>query len=186
MLKASLSRKNKTRFGTAMQDLSFLEMLHTQVHLYRASYILWFTWQDYAARMQNSYSSTLFSAPPPLLSEIWENRRGEKTDSRSRELFALTPCPVTDKLGGGEGGEEGGGNKVLKLWVSYLNSLSSLLSICQELNGESPGILQGILEVDKAVTHMSPHGTFPTYGDRTGITVEMQYLEGKTEIFLTT
>lgn len=170
MLKESLSCKNKTRFATPTQDLSFLETLHTQMHLYSASYILWFTWQDYAARMQNSYSSTLFSAPLPLLTEIWENRRGEKTDSRSRELSALTPCPVTDKLG--EGGE-GGGNKVLKLRVSYLNSLSSLLSICQELNGESPGVLQGILEVDKAVTHMSSHGTFPTYGDRTGITVEM-------------
>lgn len=125
--------------------------------------------------MQNSYNITLFSAPQPLLSEIWENRRGEKTDS-SRELCALTPCPVTDKLGG-KGREEGGGNNVLKLGVSYLNSLSSLLSICQELNGESPGILEGILEVDKAVTHMSSHGTFPTYGDRTRITVEMQYLE---------
>lgn len=88
----------------------------------------------------------------------------------------MTPCPVTDKLGG-KGREEGGGNNVLKLGVSYLNSLSSLLSICQELNGESPGILEGILEVDKAVTHMSSHGTFPTYGDRTRITVEMQYLE---------
>lgn len=63
-----------------------------------------------------------------------------------------------------------------------MNSLSSLLSICQELNGESPGVLEGILEVDKAVTHMSSHGTFPTYGDRTGITVEMQYLEGKKKI----
>lgn len=63
-----------------------------------------------------------------------------------------------------------------------MNSLSSLLSICQELNGESPGVLEGILEVDKAVTHMSSHGTFPTYGDRTGITVEMQYLEGKKNI----
>ena len=52
-----------------------------------------------------------------------------------------------------------------------------MLSICQELNGESPGVLEGILEVDKAVTHMSSHGTFPTYGDRTGVTVEMQYLD---------
>lgn len=37
------------------------------------------------------------------------------------------------------------------------------------------------MEVDKAVTHMSSHGTFPTYGDRTGITVEMQYLEAEGE-----
>jgi len=54
-----------------------------------------------------------------------------------------------------------------------------LLSICQELDGKSSGVLEGILEVDKAVTHMSPHGTFTTYGDRAGITVEMQYLEEK-------
>lgn len=54
-----------------------------------------------------------------------------------------------------------------------------MLSICQELDGKSPGVLKSILEVDKAVTHMSSHGTFPTYGDRASITVEMQYLEEK-------
>lgn len=155
-------------------------MLHAQVHLYSASYILWFTWQNYAARMQNSYNSTLFSAPQPLLSEIWENRRWEDWQQKQR-AFCLDTLPCNRQAVG----EEAGGNKVLKLGVSYLNSLSSLLSICQELNGESPGVLEGILEVDKAVTHMSSHGTFPTYGDRTGITVEMQYLEEKKKICIT-
>lgn len=167
-LKIRLSCKYKTRLGThyfTRPELSLKRFMFKCICT--VLHILWFTGQDYTARMQNLWQHFVL-----LLShfcQIWENRRERRLTAGS---FLPWHLALSDKWWG-----EGRGNNVLKLGVSYLNSLPSLLSICQELNSESPGILEGVLEVDKAVAHVSSHGTFPTYGDRTGITVKMQYLE---------
>lgn len=39
----------------------------------------------------------------------------------------------------------------------YLHSLSSLLCICQQLDGDGPAVLHGILQVNEGVAHMMAH-----------------------------
>lgn len=43
----------------------------------------------------------------------------------------------------------------------HLHSLSSLLCICQQLDGDSPAVLHGVLQVNEGVAHMMAHTALP-------------------------
>lgn len=60
--------------------------------------------------------------------------------------------------------------------MTDLESLAALLGISQQLDGECPRVLQGILEVGEAVATVAAQRALSADGDRAGVTVEMQDL----------
>lgn len=57
-----------------------------------------------------------------------------------------------------------------------LDRLAALLGVSQQLDGECPGVLQCLLEVDEAVAPMPAHCTLTTDGHRASVTVQVQHL----------
>lgn len=44
---------------------------------------------------------------------------------------------------------------------SHLHSLSSLLRLRQQLDGDGPAVLHGVLQVNKGVAHVAAHAALP-------------------------
>lgn len=61
-------------------------------------------------------------------------------------------------------------------WTTDLDSLAALLGISQQLDGKSPRVLEGILEVGEAVTPVAAQRALSADGNRTGVAVQMQNL----------
>lgn len=61
-------------------------------------------------------------------------------------------------------------------WTTDLDSLAALLGISQQLDGESPRVLKGILEVGEAVTPVAAQRALSADGNRAGVAVQMQNL----------
>lgn len=57
-----------------------------------------------------------------------------------------------------------------------LDRLAALLGVSQQLDGESPGVLQCLLEVDEAVAPVPAHCALTTDGHRASVTVQVQHL----------
>lgn len=60
--------------------------------------------------------------------------------------------------------------------LTNLQGLSSLLCICEQLDGESSGVMQHVLQVGHTVAHVSPHTALPTDGHRAILAEKTQYL----------
>lgn len=60
--------------------------------------------------------------------------------------------------------------------MTDLDSLAALLGVGQQLDGECPRVLQGILEVGEAVATVAAQRALSADGDRAGVTVQMQDL----------
>lgn len=63
-----------------------------------------------------------------------------------------------------------------KSMLTNLHCLSSLLCICEQLNGERPGVMQHVLQVRHTVAHMSSHTALPTDGHRATLAEKTQHL----------
>lgn len=63
-----------------------------------------------------------------------------------------------------------------------LDSLAALLGISQQLDGECPRVLEGILEVGEAVTPMAAQRALSADGNRAGVAVQMQNLGTRTQV----
>lgn len=44
---------------------------------------------------------------------------------------------------------------------SHLHGLSSLLRLCQQLDGDGPAVLHGVLQVNEGVAHVAAHAALP-------------------------
>lgn len=59
---------------------------------------------------------------------------------------------------------------------SHLHSLSSLLRLRQQLDGDGPAVLHGVLQVNKGVAHVAAHAALPADRHRAGLAEEQQHL----------
>lgn len=59
---------------------------------------------------------------------------------------------------------------------SYLHRLSSLLCICQQLDGDGPAVLNGVLQVNESVAHVTAHAALSADRHRAGFTEEQKHL----------
>lgn len=71
------------------------------------------------------------------------------------------------------GGKKTAGGKCM---LTNLHGLSSLLCICEQLDGERSGVMQHVLQVGHTVAHVSPHTALPTDGHRATLTEKAQHL----------
>lgn len=58
----------------------------------------------------------------------------------------------------------------------HLDSLSTLLSVRQQLDGDGPAVLHGVLQVDEGVAHVTAHAALPADGHRAGFAEEQEHL----------
>lgn len=63
---------------------------------------------------------------------------------------------------------------------SHLHCLPSLLCVRQQLDGDGPTILHGVLQIHKGVAHVVAHAAFPADGHRAGFAKKQEHL-GDTE-----
>ncbi|TNN54875.1 hypothetical protein EYF80_034905 [Liparis tanakae] len=62
---------------------------------------------------------------------------------------------------------------------SHLHGLTSLLSVRQQLDGDGPAVLHGVLQVDEGVAHVAADAALPTDRHRAGFTEEEEHLRRK-------
>lgn len=62
---------------------------------------------------------------------------------------------------------------------SYLHRLSSLLCICQQLDGDGPAVLNSILQVNKSVAYVTAHAALPADGHRARFAEEQKDLRNR-------
>lgn len=72
-------------------------------------------------------------------------------------------------------GELPGGLKD-RMGRTYLDRLTSLLRVSQQLDGERPRVLHHVLEVEEVVAAMPAQRALPTDGHGAGVTVQVQHL----------
>lgn len=61
--------------------------------------------------------------------------------------------------------------------AAHLHGLAPLLCVCQQLDGDGPAVLHGILQVNERVAHVMAHGAFPADGHGAGLTEEQEHLQ---------
>lgn len=63
---------------------------------------------------------------------------------------------------------------------SHLHRLPSLLCVRQQLDGDGPTVLHGVLQIHKGVAHVTAHAALPADGHRAGLAEKQEHL-GDTE-----
>lgn len=61
-------------------------------------------------------------------------------------------------------------------FLSHLHSLSSLLCVCQQLDGDGPAVLYSVLQVNEGVAHVTAHAALSTDRHGAGFTEEQEHL----------
>lgn len=67
-------------------------------------------------------------------------------------------------------------------WVgeTHLDGLSTLLGVCQQLDGDGPAVLDCILEVNEGVAHVTAHAALSADRHRAALAEEQENLEKQT------
>lgn len=65
--------------------------------------------------------------------------------------------------------------KILEMFTN-LHGLSALLCVCEQLDGQSSGVLQGFLQVGETVTRVSAHAALPAHRHGAAVAVKTQHL----------
>lgn len=68
---------------------------------------------------------------------------------------------------------------------SHLHGLSSLLRLGQQLDGDGPAVLHGVLQVNEGVAHVATHAALPADRHRAGLAEEQEHLDGHRNFSLT-
>lgn len=60
---------------------------------------------------------------------------------------------------------------------SHLHRLPSLLCVRQQLDGDGPTVLYGVLQIHEGVAHVTAHAALPADGHRAGLAEKQEHLE---------